>query len=647
MLSDQSTKSKTSRSRVLTILGLFAIAGIVAIALGLGLGIKQEEKIVIEKCEPQPPAPCEPVACDPLPQTDSSRIQRGSPLYVQPGTNKEGRFKYASVAADTKICSIMGTEMMARHGGSAMDAAITATLCSGVSNPQSCGIGGGFFMTFYRRNDLARFSVMAREMAPGAATENMYKDTGASSREGGMAIATPGEVSGLYEAWKLGGKLPWSTLFQPVIQLCTQGFPVGSLLAYDIENNKAYIDTHVNLKAMLTHDDGVTLLKEGDTIKMPKLAATLEKIAADPFTFYNGSLAQDIVDDITEQGGIITLDDLKNYSSAIKPPLEMPLSGNFTALSPPPPSSGAVILLILNILNGYNMDQTDFQDTARAAHTLHRVTEAFKHGFSVRTQLGDVDQEDQQFNDDIEALLNNMTSASYGTQKREKITASTHETTYYEPVFDFTIPDAGTSHISVLGNNGDAVSITTTINLHFGSKVVGSKTGIVFNNEMDDFATPNTTNYFQVPASPANFIKPFKRPLSSMSPTIVLGSFDNEVKLVTGASGGTRIITSTALNIIETMWLQFGLKESIEYPRIHHQLLPPELRIEADMPQAIKDDLLARGHVFDTQDNLGSAVQALQKSVALGTPIQDLTSRIHDVILAYSDPVKYGEADGY
>lgn len=499
-------------------------------------------------------------------------------------------------------------------------------------------------MNYYKRSEKKGYAIMAREMAPGAATEDMYTN-GTSSREGGAAIGIPGEVKGLYEAWKLGGKLPWASLFKPAIQMCIEGFPVGKLLDHDIKAQAEYINRYGELKKMMTNTNTGELLKEGEILKLPKLAATLQKIAADPHTFYNGSLADDIAKDIQDGAGIITVDDLKMYTAVVKDPLVLDMMGKYKALSPPPPSSGAVILLILNILNGYNLNADSVSTGEMAVETFHRIAEAFKHGFSVRTNLGDTDQDSQEIKDNVNELLQNMTSLSWGSGKRAKITRNTHDTAYYEPTYNFTIPDAGTTHISVLGPEGDAVSITSTINIYFGSKIVGNRTGIVFNDEMDDFSTPNTKNYFGVPASPANFIKPFKRPLSSMSPTIVIDN-DGDVKLVTGATGGTRIITSTVLNIVEILMLNFGLKESIEFPRMHHQLLPPELRIEKSMPQVILDGLRERGHVFDLNDKLGSSVQAvLTRNKQEGT-VANILNKKYTEIFSYSDPIRDGETDG-
>ncbi|KAL3872307.1 hypothetical protein ACJMK2_040240 [Sinanodonta woodiana] len=499
--------------------------------------------------------------------------------------SKEGHYRFASVAADAAECSQIGTEIMARDGGSAVDAAIASILCDGIHNAQSCGIGGGHILTYYQRNTGNAYTIIAREMAPRGASEDMFANQRASSVEGGMAIAVPGEIKGLHNIWKIGGKLPWKHLFQPTIKLCRDGFKVGQTLADSIQSTSHFYRNHANLREMVTNPQTGTYYRKGDIMRRPKLAATLEIIANEgPDAFYNGSLSVNITQDIQDAGGIITEDDLRGYTAIQKDPLIITLHDQSKVFSPPPPSSGAVYQLILNILDGYNYTDTSIKTDQDATVFWHRVVEAFKHAYSQRTHLGDDDVENENFKSHIKELVRNMTSLEYGKSNRAKINDNrTFGTDYYEPQFDVKT-DHGTSHVSVLGPNGDAVSITSTINLFFGSKVVGSRTGILFNDEMDDFSTPNTINAFGVPASPANFIKPGKRPLSSMTPSVVIGP-DNDVRLVVGASGGTSITTATALVTIETLWLKWGIKEAIDFPRIHHQLVPQTVDVERGFPQ--------------------------------------------------------------
>ncbi|XP_052225167.1 glutathione hydrolase 1 proenzyme-like [Dreissena polymorpha] len=500
---------------------------------------------------------------------------------------------------------------MAVQGGSAVDAAIGAILCVGVHNMMSCGIGGGHFLTFYNRTSGKTYAVVSREQAPSMATEDMFTSgKNASSTAGGKAIAIPGEVRGLYEAWKLGGRLPWKQLFQPAIKLCMHGFNL-------ITNNQT----------------GKTY-KEGETMKLPKLAQTLQVIADEgPEAFYNGSLADDIVADIQEAGGIITKQDLANYTSLVGDALNFTLHGNYTAYSPPLPSSGAVYLFILNILNDFKFNPDTVSNVVSATTTWHRVTEAFKHAYSLRTQLGDNNVGSEAFRTYVAKLVKNMTDPSFGYARRKQIDDSrTFGSDYYHPIFDSPWNDHGTAHLSVLGPDGDAVSITSTVNLFFGSKVIGSRTGIIFNNEMDDFSTPGTVNYFGVPASKANFIAPWKRPLSSMCPSIVVDGEGN-ARLVIGASGGTRITTTTALATIEALQWNWGIKQAIDYPRIHHQLFPQELSVQRGFPQVVIDGLKALGHNVSVVSSASSTCQGILRK--------------ENFVMANSDYRKYGEPDGY
>ncbi|KAK3589113.1 hypothetical protein CHS0354_017077 [Potamilus streckersoni] len=523
---------------------------------------------------------------------------------------------------------------MARDGGSAIDAAIAAILCVGIHNAMSCGIGGGHFLTYYQRNTAHVYTILAREMAPKNASENMFVSANISSQHGGMSIGIPGEIKGLYEAWKLGGKLPWSDLFQPAIKLCKEGFKVGRSLASAINATVRFYNNYTNLRELVTNPFTNTYYKEGDIMKRPKLAATLEIIAKEgPDAFYNGSLSENITRDIQDAGGIITKEDLSSYTAVIKEPLNITLHDQSLVFSPPPPSSGAVYLFILNILSGYNFTERSISTDKDAILFWHRVVEGFKHAYSLRTQIADDAVESESFKQYIKELIQNMTSLEYGQLKRLKIDDNiTFGTDYYEPKFG-SRDDHGTSHLSVLGPNGDAVAITSTINLFFGSKVVGSRTGIIFNDEMDDFSTPNTTNAFGVPASPANFIKPGKRPLSSMSPSIIIDS-KGEVRLVVGASGGTLITTASALITMETLWLKWGIKQAIDYPRIHHQLVPQRIDIDEGFPQIIIDGLKAKGHNITMKPSADSRVQGILQ-------------RSKGDIYAYSDYRKFGAPDGY
>ncbi|XP_061196443.1 glutathione hydrolase 1 proenzyme-like [Saccostrea echinata] len=524
----------------------------------------------------------------------------------------EGHYRYAAISSDTATCARIGVDLMGRQQGSVVDAAIATLLCQCVENIHSCGIGGGHLMTVYHRKTKTAHTIIAREMAPGGSSEEMFVMGNKSSIEGGLAIGIPGNIKGFYEVWKIGGKLPWRDLFQPAIKKLREGWSVNSLLARAIHKltESDILLKQKNLRLMVTNPETNEVYTEGEIIKIPGLAKTFEAIANDPHTMYNGSMAKDIVADIREAGGIITEEDLQNYVAVVKEPLVVKLTDNSTIFTPPPPSSGAVYAMIFNIADKYGFTPDSVSTPEKSILTWHRIVEAMKFAYAKRSNLGDPDKESQSFKENINSLIYNMTSSSYAEYVRSKISDSTtQDTIFYGPTYHDS-SNTGTSQLSVLAPNGDAVSVTSTINLFFGSKVVGSRTGIIFNNNMDDFSTPNTVSYFGYPASPANFIKPGKRPLSSMCPSIVVDA-RGHVKLVLGASGGPRIISATALVSIETLWFKYGIKKSIDHKRLHHQLFPPHIMVEDGFDQQIVNGLEKLGHNISISPTSGSKVQGI------------------------------------
>ncbi|XP_077534255.1 scoloptoxin SSD14-like isoform X2 [Haemaphysalis longicornis] len=509
---------------------------------------------------------------------------------ITPSSSALGNFSHWAVSTDAAPCTPVARRVF-RKGGKTVDAAIATLLCMGVVIPHSMGMGGGFIATVYSKKKLEAGVLIAREVAPAGASRDMYVKDKKMSIRGGMAIAVPGELRGYAELHRsLNGSLPWKELFEDAIRVARHGFPMGAHLANALrEGRKIKGPLADNIRRVFSDPETGELLQEGEMVKQEDLARTLEAVATyGPDYFYHGDFAQSIINEIQENGGMITLDDLANYKVEWAPPVRSRFKGGLTLYSAPPPGSGAVLAFILGI-----MDQ--FRSSGRAALpddvlTLHRFAEACKFAYAKRALLGGAKSIE------CDELVRHLTSPELAQRARSLIddmqTFSRPE--YYGFVNESQEQDHGTAHATFWGPDGDVIAVSSTVNYYFGS-YVRTKTGVVLNNQMDDFSTPGAVNFYGVAPSRANFIAPGKRPMSSMAPVVVVDRL-GDVVLALGGTGGSKITSGVALVTMRTLWMGNTIKDAIDYPRLHHQLIPNHLMVESYFPKTYVEALQALGH---------------------------------------------------
>ncbi|XP_011171809.1 scoloptoxin SSD14 isoform X2 [Solenopsis invicta] len=524
--------------------------------------------------------------------------------FQPPSWSKLRTFKRGAVCADGAPCAVIGKSILERNG-SAVDATLAALICNGLVNMQSLGLGGGFLMTIYQRSTHQAFVLNARDRAPLAANFTMYNGKPANASSfGALAVAVPGELAGYWEAHQQFGRLPWADLFKPSIELCEKGY-VLTLVQHDgFTYNKKSIYNDPTLRELFVDPATNEFRKPGSVIKPHALCETLRIIAERNATeFYNGTIGQLLVKDLQEQGGIITMKDLNEYRVSWDQPIQTDLSGGIKLLTTGLPGGGALLSFILNVFDDYGFTPASIADFNSTILTYHRMIETFKYAFALRTNLGD-----GAFVDMIE-ITKNLTSKSFARAIREKIddTKTWQDPKHYGSSTYASVEDHGTAHISVLAQNGDAVSATSTINFYFGSGIVSKRTGILLNNGMDDFSIPSQYNYFNMPPSPNNYIAPKKQPLSSMVPSVLVDRH-GDVKMIMGAAGGTRITTAVSQVTAKILWMKQTVKEAVDSARIHHQLFPPKVSYEYGIPKQVIDGLKRLGHTTKRYRVRGSVV---------------------------------------
>jgi gamma-glutamyltranspeptidase/glutathione hydrolase len=563
--------------------------------------------------------------------------------FVQPTRSSQGM-----VVSAHPLATQAGL-LMLEQGGNAVDAAVATAFAISVVEPFSAGIGGGGFLLYWDANADEMKALDFRERAPLQATRDLYRDqTGTVRQEwslnGHLAAGVPGTVAGLYELHQRYGKLSWPAVITPAIGYASKGFAVGEWYVRSAEERKAVLLKNAAAREIFTRNG--QMLQVGDILVQRDLAATLRKIAENPQDFYTGTLAQSIAEDMAKHNGIITLEDLQAYRPIWREPL-CGIALQVQICSMPPPSSGGVHLLeILNIIG-----ETDLKSLGwHHPDALHLLAESMRIAYSDRSEyLGDPDF--------VEVPVESLTNPEYGAFRRTQINlqqakpSSEVKPAPVEVLQEFSNqsfkperfvsqlstpqpPEYGdTTHLSVVDQDRNAISLTFTVNGRFGAGVVVENTGILLNNEMNDFAiAPDVPNLFGLVGNEANAIAPGKTPLSSMTPTIVLEN--DQVRLVAGSPGGSTIITTVLQLLLNVLVYEMDAGEAVSAPRIHHQWLPDELRVEQwGLDVATQDILRQRGHQISIQPAWGNANLILVKP--------------NNILEGAADPRGEGAALGY
>ncbi|CAG8542146.1 7567_t:CDS:10 [Dentiscutata erythropus] len=505
-----------------------------------------------------------------------------------------------AVASEVVNCSRFGVEVL-KEGGNAVDAAITTHICVGTVNVFAAGIGGGGFMLVRLPNGFAEV-IDFREVAPRAVYEDMFKQEPLKAKVGPLSIAVPGELRGLKLAHERHGKLPWKRLLEPSIRIAREGFPIPTELYVTMKMYTYKIEHNKELCEIFCDEEG-KLKKLGDMIST--------------------------VDTIQGRGGIITMEDLAAYRPTVREPLIGYFQGK-KVITSPEPGSGTILLFLLNVLEEYK-----FHENGRTVLNMQRMAEAFKYAIARRTELGD-----PAFFKNTTAhkeRIKEIISKEYAERIRANLSESrTWIPSHYDPEYA-TLEDHGTTHISVVDADEMAVSMTATLNHFWGSQVMDSNTGILFNDQMDDFSIPIPPSIERFWPAPHNFPAPGKKPMSSTCPTIIERP-DGRFEMAVGASGGTRImsaVTQTLLNIYE---FDMNVLEAIDYPRLYHPLLPNELFVESGFPYEILEKLIKIGHVVKIHSIYNRGY---------GCQVQCVRKFTNGTIHAASDFRKNGIAAGY
>ena len=533
--------------------------------------------------------------------------------------------KEAMVSVQEAVAAEVGLQVL-KDGGNAVDAGVAVALALAVTLPRAGNLGGGGFMMVHDAKSGETRAIDYREMAPASATRDMYLDAEGNadstlSRFHGLAVGVPGTVAGMQLALETYGTMTLEQAAAPAIRLAEEGILVTADLADSLKALEKRLKTWPASAEIFFKPDG-SFYEPGDVLRQPDLAATLKKIAAEgPDGFYGGEVAEQIAASVQEAGGSMTVEDLANYKAVIREPISGTYRGHEIVSMPPPSSGGTHIIQILNVMEGYPVGFLGHN----SSDTIHLMAEAMKRAYADRSEyLGDPDF--------VDVPVKALTSKDYAAKIRDGISLNrATPSATIKPGNLAPYESDQTTHFSIVDKDGNAVSNTYTLNFSYGSGMTAAGTGVLLNNEMDDFsAKPGVPNAYGLIGGDANAVEPGKRPLSSMSPTIVLK--DGKPFLVTGSPGGSRIITTT-LQLISNM-IDHGMNvaEATHASRFHHQWLPDEIRVEdGGLSRDTVAALEAKGHTIAVKSVMGST-QSIHVDADKG------------LLLGASDPRRTGSA---
>jgi gamma-glutamyltranspeptidase/glutathione hydrolase len=495
-----------------------------------------------------------------------------------------------------------------RQGGNAIDAAVATAFAVGVAQPFSAGLGGGMF-ALVRLENGEILALDARETAPAAATPTMYTEPGVAKRasvHGPLAVAVPSFVPGMITLLEKHGTMPLATVLAPAIELAESGVEIGryhARLAGFMRNRLAADRFPETWRIQFEPFDAKDM--QGQRLVQSDLAESLRLLARrGASVFRDGVIAKAMVAEVQRRGGLLTLEDLRDYQPRWRKPVMGEYRGLRIASFPPPSSGGVVLVEALNILEGFDLGGL----RPGSAPAIHLVSEAMKLAFADRAAyMGD--------SDFVDVPIERLISKDYAKTQRARINLKSAASIRGPGALP---EDAGTTHLSVTDSAGRAVALTMTINTPFGSGITVPGTGVVLNNEMDDFAvatgTPNS--YGLVDTRGANLVAPGKRPLSSMTPTIV--DRDGQLFMVSGSPGGPRIISTTLLTVLNVVDWQMDPQAAVAAPRFHHQWDPNRLRVEPETADEVIQALEARGHEVERSSRHWSAAEVIVIDPATG-----------------------------